>query len=708
MSNYVKKILTVALYSLLTLVFIIVMHFAAPKIAPVAETDGEITYYITDYLPDGSFTNRNETAIVGTDVAAVRISDLGKLNVLTSVNYVADKFVSTNSLEGAQIVDLTQPFEFAEKGTLIFVIMNLDPESEDFREQSERLSQYKIGDHWHFTISLPKIFNASNVYNNGDLVARHGDIENYQFSNFNTNYDIKTEKYSPKVERTNIDLQFYTRRHALNQYRMITIHYQSAGTVYSGINDCPLIGTESAVNKTTEISQNLLIAFAVLSAGVSLILAVLSILKRTKSFISSIVWILGITLMMFPRFLLSQVTVAPLLWMAFTWSAVFLTLGGALMDIGRNFGKIPTKYIFPALMAVGGALAFISPFTPFAAAAALHTTFTVFKAIGAVALIFFTGLAAFDKNDNHVISEIVTIAGIAVAVAASVFLPVVFPVYYNSTFWICIITTATTFVGVFKVFRDTEKANAYLTANLHAEVAWQLKDIKAVISERDDLLRFVSHDMKKPLQLSNTLLDTLIERERDEEQAKGLKIVKQHTSRVINNLSEIGSYTRFNYIAEPSQTVDLYDLCASLSDFHTPDCNANGIILTNLVDKHLKVFVKRQGLENAVSNIVLNAVEHADCKSITLSAKADKNRIVLTVTDDGKGIAEGLDLFKAYSSGGEVAATETGGATGTDGKKQTSGVGLYICKNIVESMSGELTYESTPDGTSFHISLLKS
>lgn len=198
--------------------------------------------------------------------------------------------------------------------------------------------------------------------------------------------------------------------------------------------------------------------------------------------------------------------------------------------------------------------------------------------------------------------------------------------------------------------------------------------------------------MKKPLQSSDTLLDTLIEREKDVEQVKALKIIKQNNSRVISNLSEIGSYARFNYIAEQSQITDLYSLCASVYEFHKPDCDANGIILHNAVGKHYKVFVKRQGLENAISNIVINAIEHSNCKTITLSAKTVKNRVILSITDDGKGITDGVDLFGAY---------------GTD-KSRTRGVGLFICKNIMESMSGELTYESVSGRTVFHLSLLKA
>jgi len=674
MNNLIKKI-AVPLSAVLTVLFILTLYFTIPNIPSVPETTGEVE----------SFT-------IGSDITATRINDFEKLNRITKVNYIANEFVMDNSLDKSEIVDLTKPFEFAKKGTLIFIVMNLDPDNEDFKDQSKKLSDYLIGEYWHFTLSLPKIFCASNVYLGSNLVARHGEIENYNFIDYTTTYDIKTNAYSSKVERTEIDLKFYTRRHALNLYHTITVHYESSGTVYSGMQDCPLIGTEKNVKTALENSQNLLITLAVLSAVVFAVLIVLSFLKRTKSLISAIVLIFGIVLMLFPKFMLSQATRIPLFWEALSYSGAFLTLGGSLFELGRNFKKIPAKYIFAALMAIGGLLAVIYPFVTFKTAQGLLMAFTVIKAIGAAALLAFALLSAFCKDDKRPILETATASLIAAATFTSVFVPTVFPVYCNSMFYLCAVAVITMFISVFKVFKDTEKANAYLTANLHLEVERQVKDLKSVLTERDDLLRFISHDMKKPLQSSDVLINSLIEREKDEEQTKGLKIVKQNNSRVIENLSQIGSFARFNYIAEPSRICDLRELCDAVYDFHTPDCNANGIVLNNLVVKNYKVFVKQQGLKNAISNIIINAIEHANCTSITVSAKTEKDRIILSIADDGKGIDDGLDVFKAYVSE----------------KSKTDGIGLYICKNIIETMNGTLTYESSANGTVFYISLLQA
>ena len=577
--------------------------------------------------------------------------------------------------------------------------MNLDPWAENYVEQVKALSEYKLGDKWYFTLSLPKIFGASNVYQNYDLISRHGEIKDYDFIDYTDTYNTRTDKFSAETDRTVINLKFDTTRehmsHIFISWKCITVHYQSAGGAYSGISECPLIGTESAVTGITENSQNLLIAFAILSAFVFAVFVVLAVLERSYDFVSSIIWTFGIFIMLLSRFFLSGVTTVPLMWTAFSLASSFVVLGGALLSIGRNIGKIPAQFVCPAFMGVGAVLAAIRPFVSFGAASALTAACTAIKAIGVILLTAFIGLETFRKKhgDNYGVLRTVCAALIDVAITASLFLPQVFPARYNSMLWMCVATAAVTFVSVFVIFWDIKKSNAYLTANLHKEVERQVKDIKAVISERDRLLQFVSHDMKKPLLSSSSLLETLIQREKDGEQAKGLTIVKQNTARVVNNLSQIAVYAKFNYIAEPSQVVDVSDLCDDLYDFHTPDCNANGIVLKNLVAKSVKAFVKRQGLESVLSNLIINAVEHANCTTITLSVKTDKDKAILCVADNGKGIDGDIDVFSPYVS-------ENGNETG--------GVGLYICKSVVESMNGELYYESNRNGTVFYVALLKA
>lgn len=680
--SYLKKPICVITGALLTALFIITLFFAAPKLRAVPEATGR---QITDH--------EQVTYYEGEDFTAVNIFDLTDLGRLTKVNYVADEFVPIGRVvPNMRIVDLTKPFEFAERGSLIFVILNLDPwDIDNFFAYSQKLAPYKISEYWEFTLSLPAVFCASNIYRNGELVERNGDIAGYDFID-HCNFAHKTEKFVSQIEPTDIVLRFSANQRALNNM-IVTVHYQSKGGAYSAVTDCPLIGTAEAVTGVNRTSQGLLLSFAVLAAVVLAVLVVLSVVERSKKFTSAIVWVFGITALLLCRYYLRGVSGAPLFWTALSLAMPFIILGGAQLAICKNIGTARTKFFFPAVSAIGALLALLCPFIPFGAASAMRTSCIVLKAIGAAALIAFTGMAIFDRRDGHGIMQTACASVIAVGITASLFLPQIFPTQINPLFWVCAAATALTFFGVVISVMDIKKSNDYLTENLHKEVERQVKDIKAVIAERDNLLQFVSHDLKKPLSSAVTLCDTAIEREKDAEQVKTIGIIKRDAERVINNLSEIAAYAKLNYLAEPSRVVDIFELCALMYKYHRFDCDANGIILKNTVDCSVKAFVKPKGIENVLSNIIINAIEHASCSEITLSVATDKNRVVLAVADDGKGIDGSLDVFKPYVS-------ENDSATG--------GVGLYICKRMIDSMNGELTYESSRNGTTFYISLLKA
>lgn len=696
----IKKIISAAACALACAVFIVVMYFCAPTVPVAPETTGEFSYSYGYRDENDKFVPAQKDIVVGKDITAVRISDISDLQKITEVNYIPDKFVNPGTLEhDFQLVDLTKPFEFAKKGTLMFVILNLNPFAEDFDDQANRLNEYKIGDYWRFTFRLPKIFSAANVYNKSELVARHGEIENYDFIDYTTSYDKKTTDFSTETESTDIALTFYTRREIItntaNSAKIITVHYQSDGGAYSGIKEMPMIGVENKIESLTDNSQSLLIAFAVIAFVVFSIFGVLSLLKRTADFVPALTYIFGIAAMLFSRFILTGTATVPLMWVAISLAAPFAVLAGALLLMSPRQKKPYVKYILCALPVMGALFAFICPFVSYGAAQGLTVTCSVIRGVCAAALLGFIGIYTAQKHTGVLSGVCATV--IAVAFVAALFLPQITPAYYNPMFWMCVITVVATFAHVFIVVRDTELTNVYLTENMQKEIDRQVKDIKAIITERDRLLQFVSHDMKKPLMSSLSLIDTAIEREKDAEQLKTLGIIKQNDSRVISNLSEIGAFAKFNYIAEPSQTVDLMELCALLFKYHQLDCNANGIVLKNSVEKSYPVFVKKQGLESVISNIIMNAVEHAHCNAVTISVRPEKNKTVLCIADNGTGISKDMDVFKAYIT--EKPAHKA---------DETDGVGLYICKNVIESMNGDLSYESDEKGTTFFISLLKA
>lgn len=337
-----RQILAALLCLLASALFVAAFSLFVKQIQPIPETQGKIEQVFFERNEEtGELTQKKITSVLGKDVTAVRLSELTDLGALTKVNYVPGRFIQPTEIPADnQIVDLREDFEFAEKGTLFFVVMNLDPSAEDFSEQVQRLERYKAGDYWHFTISLPQIFSACNIYMNSQLIASHGEIEDYNFIDFTTSYDKLTENFSAETGRTVVNLSFYTRREAISDdwasARVLCIHYQSNGGFYSGARDSALLGSEEAILSTGQVTRLVLMGGCVLSAMVFAVLTVLSALRRTTNFFPELIMVAGTLTVFLARYCFATSSAAPLFWISASRAAIFLLLGAAIYSVGKS------------------------------------------------------------------------------------------------------------------------------------------------------------------------------------------------------------------------------------------------------------------------------------------------------------------------------------------------------------------------------------
>jgi signal transduction histidine kinase len=112
-----------------------------------------------------------------------------------------------------------------------------------------------------------------------------------------------------------------------------------------------------------------------------------------------------------------------------------------------------------------------------------------------------------------------------------------------------------------------------------------------------------------------------------------------------------------------------------------------------------EIRVDRIKLVQALSNLVDNAIKYSFPQSrITVRAEPKRTSIRLSVIDRGRGIpAEELPkLFRPFS---RTSVQPTAG-------ERSTGLGLVICKRIVEAHGGQIGVESVPGwGSTFHVTL---
>ena len=124
------------------------------------------------------------------------------------------------------------------------------------------------------------------------------------------------------------------------------------------------------------------------------------------------------------------------------------------------------------------------------------------------------------------------------------------------------------------------------------------------------------------------------------------------------------------------------------------------IEITYAIPDNLIVFADENMLESIFRNLVSNAVKFTPVRgSVTISAKVGTdNSVIISVKDSGIGMNKNMldNLFKL-----EVNTSRKG----TEGEN-SSGLGLFICKDFVEKHGGVLRVESEEGkGTTFFVIL---
>ncbi len=127
---------------------------------------------------------------------------------------------------------------------------------------------------------------------------------------------------------------------------------------------------------------------------------------------------------------------------------------------------------------------------------------------------------------------------------------------------------------------------------------------------------------------------------------------------------------------------------------------SKGVLLTTDISPHLPSVCQSDPLrlEQILLNLLSNGIKFTKQGQVSLSARQQGHRLVLTVTDTGIGMSrDQLDgLFRPFEQADNSTTRQYGG----------TGLGLSITKRLVEMLGGSLTVHSQPgQGSQFEVNL---
>lgn len=208
-----------------------------------------------------------------------------------------------------------------------------------------------------------------------------------------------------------------------------------------------------------------------------------------------------------------------------------------------------------------------------------------------------------------------------------------------------------------------------------------------------NLLRAVSHDIRTPLTGIVGATETLMEERSlsEEEQQTLLQGANEDARwliRVVENLlsvTRIGAKSSAALIKTPSVAEEIIESAV------TKFCRKPSIpVEVELPDEVLVVPMDEVLMEQVLLNLLENAVRHGETVTkITISLEKQGKMARFVVQDDGVGIAPHL-LPRLFDS--STHQTQQGD------DKRNMGIGLSVCRTIVQAHGGKIRGENRPEG----------
>lgn len=231
-----------------------------------------------------------------------------------------------------------------------------------------------------------------------------------------------------------------------------------------------------------------------------------------------------------------------------------------------------------------------------------------------------------------------------------------------------------------------------------------LFDLENSSQEKDRILRTVAHDLRNPLGGIASLISAMVEDAAYKaEQLELLKIIKETAFDSLELINEILEATDTNPTQLQKLPVDINLLLSnSVELMRFKAAEKNQKIILNALDSPEFLLISREKIWRVISNLISNAIKFSPVGTdICVSILDLKTDIQISVHDQGIGIPESIKnkVFNMFTDAKRP---------GTLGEK-SFGLGLSICRQIIEKHHGKIWFESSPQqGTTFFIKLSKT
>jgi len=261
--------------------------------------------------------------------------------------------------------------------------------------------------------------------------------------------------------------------------------------------------------------------------------------------------------------------------------------------------------------------------------------------------------------------------------------------------------------------KETKQVKFWHFAGCNAELSYLVERYDELMGEingerekQNRIIASISHDIKSPLTSVMGYVERLRGGKADtiEKQRHYLDIIYRKAESIKNLVDEFDDYlsATTTVMHMKKQNVKLLPFLVSLYEDYRAEfeaINASIAFTTGPIDENTTIYADINRLHRVFGNIIGNSVKHSGGRlSVSISAKVKDGFAVISVSDNGGGVDE-QDIDKIFDP---LYMADKARQSGREG----SGLGLSICKSIVEAHGGVIAARNiAPHGFQVEISI---
>ena len=258
-----------------------------------------------------------------------------------------------------------------------------------------------------------------------------------------------------------------------------------------------------------------------------------------------------------------------------------------------------------------------------------------------------------------------------------------------------------------------QTAETYNELVIIRDISEQKQLVKTLQKQRDELIASnksleqfayaASHDLQEPLRMVTSYTELLARRYQDkldENANEFINFAVDGANRMQSLIQDLLQFSRLNSHASEHVEVDMNQVLEYAEGNLAVILDETGSVIEK--DKLPRVYGDAGQLRQLMQNLLGNAIKYRDTERLTkvrITVSSHDNNYIFCVADNGIGISSTyfdriFEIFKRLHNKSSYSGT---------------GIGLALCKKIIDSHGGRIWVESTPGvGSQFYFSLKAS